>query len=291
MYATGTQWPAAGASLDHDTALSTAGARYYDPQLGRWLNEDPTGYQDDLNLYRYVRNNPVVNVDASGLAAKCILDSWSQAHFPGLAPILERFLSATGALGAPAPCHENRFLVSRFATVGNLVFVPTQPGGCSNVYFGSRKHLVNVIPTLSLDCTDKKVCGPTGTCCKATPFPLTTSRRYAVPVAFPLPQPDEYLPSLSVGLAGLIATPGQGPLLGGAAGFPGYFPSCSVRGLLSFEVEIRYNLGHCVYNRQQLAVVAASTAGSALGQGPLVGASALFPGRGQDCKCLFGEIK
>lgn len=34
-------------------------ARFYSPALGRFLQTDPIGSADDLNLYAYVRNNPV----------------------------------------------------------------------------------------------------------------------------------------------------------------------------------------------------------------------------------------
>jgi hypothetical protein len=40
----------------------------YDPVNGRFLQQDPTGFDaGDLNLYRYVRNNPVNQSDPSGL--------------------------------------------------------------------------------------------------------------------------------------------------------------------------------------------------------------------------------
>jgi uncharacterized protein RhaS with RHS repeats len=43
--------------------------RWYDPSVGRWLSEDPIGYEaEDFNLYRYVRNNPVNLTDATGEA-------------------------------------------------------------------------------------------------------------------------------------------------------------------------------------------------------------------------------
>ena len=43
------------------------GFRYYAPWLGRWINPDPAGTVDGLNLYRMVRNNPVIYIDADGL--------------------------------------------------------------------------------------------------------------------------------------------------------------------------------------------------------------------------------
>ncbi|WP_338926616.1 RHS repeat protein [Mycetohabitans endofungorum] len=44
------------------------GFRYYAPWMGRWLNPDPAGTVDGLNLYRMVRNNPILMADIKGLA-------------------------------------------------------------------------------------------------------------------------------------------------------------------------------------------------------------------------------
>ena len=41
-------------------------ARLYDPRLGRFLQTDPVGYQDDLNLYAYTYNDPLDRTDPSG---------------------------------------------------------------------------------------------------------------------------------------------------------------------------------------------------------------------------------
>ena len=44
-------------------------ARYYSPELGRFLQVDPVGYREGLNLYTYCHNNPVNWVDPLGLGA------------------------------------------------------------------------------------------------------------------------------------------------------------------------------------------------------------------------------
>jgi insecticidal toxin complex protein TccC len=42
------------------------GFRYYAPWLQRWINPDPAGDVDGLNLYRMVRNNPIIYADTTG---------------------------------------------------------------------------------------------------------------------------------------------------------------------------------------------------------------------------------
>ena len=41
--------------------------RAYDPQSGRWTSEDPLGLIEGTNLYTYVGNIPINNVDVLGL--------------------------------------------------------------------------------------------------------------------------------------------------------------------------------------------------------------------------------
>jgi RHS repeat-associated protein len=41
--------------------------RVYDPASGRWLSRDPMGEEGGINLYAYVRSNPVNRTDALGL--------------------------------------------------------------------------------------------------------------------------------------------------------------------------------------------------------------------------------
>lgn len=50
-------------------------ARYYDPQVGRFISEDPIGFGGgDVNLYAYVKNNPINYIDPNGRGRE-VLDS------------------------------------------------------------------------------------------------------------------------------------------------------------------------------------------------------------------------
>ena len=56
-----------GHHADRPTELSLTWFRGYDPQLGRWLSEDPISLAGGLNLYGYVDNDPANSIDSDGL--------------------------------------------------------------------------------------------------------------------------------------------------------------------------------------------------------------------------------
>jgi len=71
-------------------------ARYYDPQPGRFLSEDPVGFNGGTNFYRYVRNAPGNLADPFGLNPGVLTLPW---WGPVVRPI-EIVISGVGAAGA-----------------------------------------------------------------------------------------------------------------------------------------------------------------------------------------------
>jgi RHS repeat-associated protein len=55
-----------GHHFDRPTGLALAWYRGYDPVLGRWLSKDPIGLGGGPNLYGYVKNDPLNEIDPDG---------------------------------------------------------------------------------------------------------------------------------------------------------------------------------------------------------------------------------
>ncbi|MFV5586188.1 RHS repeat-associated core domain-containing protein [Acinetobacter oleivorans] len=56
--------------------------RFYNPELGRYMEPDPIGLEGGLNPYAYAANNPVMNVDPSGLLSE--LSTLEMSNYFGL---------------------------------------------------------------------------------------------------------------------------------------------------------------------------------------------------------------
>ena len=71
-----------GQERDAESNLDHMGARYYSSQFGRFVSPDTTGISlanlgdpQQLNLYAYTRNNPISNIDPTGLDCAYLNDA------------------------------------------------------------------------------------------------------------------------------------------------------------------------------------------------------------------------
>ena len=89
---------------DEESGLEYHGARYYAGALARWLTPDPAGSTDGLNVYQYVRGNPLRFVDPTGTqAAAERLDAGRADAGTGDAGARDAGAPDAGPSGARAP--------------------------------------------------------------------------------------------------------------------------------------------------------------------------------------------
>ena len=63
--------------FDTETNLYYYRNRYYDPNVGRFISEDPIGFASSINFYPYVHNGPTMYTDPWGWIDLDITQKWS----------------------------------------------------------------------------------------------------------------------------------------------------------------------------------------------------------------------
>jgi RHS repeat-associated protein len=96
-----------GQILDPESGLYYYGARYYDPELGRFISPDSIvpspGDPQTLNRYSYVRNNPVKYIDPTGHSFWSAIGNFFKNFFRSLPALITGILVgwATWGIGGP----------------------------------------------------------------------------------------------------------------------------------------------------------------------------------------------
>jgi len=70
-----------GREFDPETGIYEYRARYYDPQIGRFISEDPIRFRGGIDFYEYVFNNPPLWTDPRGLQVQMCTKFWHPHTF------------------------------------------------------------------------------------------------------------------------------------------------------------------------------------------------------------------
>ncbi len=90
-----------GREFDSESGLYYLRARYYDPTTGRFLQKDPIGVLNNVNLYPYARNNSTNLVDPLGLIETTVDAAIRNAIARGNTRELQELIEAVGDTAAP----------------------------------------------------------------------------------------------------------------------------------------------------------------------------------------------
>ncbi len=115
----GNPWMWTGQRYDAVTGLYHFTFRTYSPTLGRWLQRDPLGYVDGVNLYNYAAANPTGYLDPLGLTDRkfdIMHERWDRMHLEGRSDEVREEQAAVAA-GAAAGAVVDIIVLLPFAIV------------------------------------------------------------------------------------------------------------------------------------------------------------------------------
>lgn len=103
---------------DTETYLYYLNTRYYDPEVGRFINMDGISYADPetingLNLYAYCGNNPVMRVDADGTSFEDLM-AFFERFFTGLSDLCEYLVEYGDSVYTKAAKKTNNYYSRRY---------------------------------------------------------------------------------------------------------------------------------------------------------------------------------
>jgi len=84
-----------GREFDYETGLYYYRARYYDPQVGRFITRDPIGFVGGINQYVYTRNNPINLIDPWGLWSENVHHDILEEIFSNCPDVLKAMINAS----------------------------------------------------------------------------------------------------------------------------------------------------------------------------------------------------
>jgi RHS repeat-associated protein len=121
--------------------LSTG--RAYDPNTGRWLSRDPIGERWESNLYDYVDDDPIDQMDSTGLMSPRCIEAMKQLNdaINDAVKQLERYNPVTDAQGG-VPILRG----------GNPIGRDTVPGGHAVKGLNAINRVVNALNRVAAEC-------------------------------------------------------------------------------------------------------------------------------------------
>ena len=138
-----------GRRYDTETGLYFFRTRYYNTDIGRFIQPDAIGYKADVNLYTYCHNNPINYIDPYGT---CDWEWWRR--------MIEDVMRRLGDLGEIFEGVEIQIpLPPGEYNIGGQTVVVKEPGTTVQVQFGEG-GITDVEFITSSDFTVVDVCGP-----------------------------------------------------------------------------------------------------------------------------------
>ncbi len=90
----------AGREFEQDSELLYLRARWYDPRAGRFISEDPLGFEsDDRNFYNYGLNSPITRLDPFGTDS-LLFDGKQVTHKDDAGKVLGTYPASSGRDGS-----------------------------------------------------------------------------------------------------------------------------------------------------------------------------------------------